>query len=290
MKCSDCKKDCTKRVLDANTKLCPECLQKHNQLNANVVEFGDDDSLGDIKFTDFKSWLTRELHVFYKNVVQEEVDKRIKPLNDELTKLRKELTKTRESLNTSENAVTVLKDNVKTIKEKLDGVQNISNNHLKYLINHDRDKRKYGFLIMGLDEQTALNINDNLAVSDDEKVGLISHYLLPEKSINVKDMFRLGIAGENIRPLKVLLEDKESVFALLKASKNLKDLKTTIYIKPDRTKSERAESDRLYKKFKKAGEDYPSDNPDQPRVTLAKGVLTVDGTEIDRYKSPQSLF
>ena len=42
---------------------------------------------------------------------------------------------------------------------KYDALQTVSNNNLKYLIYHDRDKRKYSFLIMGLDEKTDLNIN-----------------------------------------------------------------------------------------------------------------------------------
>ena len=47
------------------------------------------------------------------------------------------------------------------------------------------------------------------------------------------------------------------MFRVVKASKKLKQLELTIYIKPDRTKSERAEFERLHKKMTKAKENYP---------------------------------
>ena len=37
-------------------------------------------------------------------------------------------------------------------------------------------------------------------------------------------------------------------------------------------------------------EQYPTEDGADPRVTLEKGVLKLDGTEIDRYKPVQSLF
>ena len=58
-------------------------------------------------------------------------------------------------------------------------------------------------------------------------------------------MFRLGVVSDKIRPLKVVADDKETVFQVVKASKKLKQLDLTIYIKPDRTKSERAEFERI---------------------------------------------
>ena len=35
---------------------------------------------------------------------------------------------------------------------------------------------------------------------------------------------------------------------------------------------------------------YPVDGDADPRVTLVKGVLKLDGTEVDRYQPVQSLF
>ena len=64
-----------------------------------------------------------------------------------------------------------------------------------------------------------------------------------------------------------------------------------VYIKPDRTASERKEYDRLSQKKRDLEKDYPrGKEEDQPRVLLNKGKLTVDGQEMDSYKTPQSLF
>ena len=144
---------------------------------------------------------------------------------------------------------------------------------------------------MGMDEQSDLNINGNVAVGDEAKVSSLLNYLMPGTQVNSREMSRLGdTGGEGIRLLKVIMGDKDTAFKITKESKKLKDLDLSIYIKADRTKSERAESDRLYKKMRKAQVDYPTNDGDSPRVVLAKGVLSLDGNEIDRYKSPQALF
>ena len=111
MKCIDCNKNgCAKRVIDQETRICPECTAKRSQLEENVAEFNENDLLSDIKFTDFKSWLMRELHV-----VKDEIEKSIKPLNDDIKKLKKELTTTCEKLNTSEGIVIELKGTLKSL-------------------------------------------------------------------------------------------------------------------------------------------------------------------------------
>ena len=78
---------------------------------------------------------------------------------------------------------------------------------------------------------------------------------------------------------------------ILRAAKNLKDLQNhTIYIKPDKTKSEVAEYRRLGQRKIDLEKDYPVATGDDPRVVLEKGVLKVDGVKVDEFKSVQSLF
>ena len=145
---------------------------------------------------------------------------------------------------------------------------------------------------MGMDEQSDLNINGNVAVGDEAKVSSLLNYLMPGTQVNSREMFRLGATGgEGNSTVKSYNGGQgHGVLKITKESKKLKDLDLSIYIKPDRTKSERAESDRLYKKMRKAQVDYPTNDGDSPRVVLAIGVLSLDGYEIDRYKSPQTLF
>ena len=78
---------------------------------------------------------------------------------------------------------------------------------------------------------------------------------------------------------------------VLKASKKLKELRgQTIYIKPDKTKAEVAEYQRLGKRKTELEGKYPTTDGEEKRVVLEKGVLKVDGVQVDEYKSTQSLF
>ena len=63
-----------------------------------------------------------------------------------------------------------------------------------------------------------------------------------------------------------------------------------IYVKPDKTKSEQNEFQRLGKKKEELLLKYPTVDVDNPRVTLKKGSLQVDGVEVDKYEPVQTLF
>ena len=64
----------------------------------------------------------------------------------------------------------------------------------------------------------------------------------------------------------------------------------TIYIKQDKTKAERDEFQRLGKKKADLLKLYPTLENENSRVVLKKGILTVDDVQVDRYKSPVTLF
>ena len=63
-----------------------------------------------------------------------------------------------------------------------------------------------------------------------------------------------------------------------------------IYVKADKSKAEMEEYKRLGKKKDDLIKSYPSVDGNPPRVELKKGVLKIDGMEVDRYNSPQTLF
>ena len=79
--------------------------------------------------------------------------------------------------------------------------------------------------------------------------------------------------------------------AILGEAKKLKNLPNyTIYIKPDKTKSEVEEYRRLGKRKTELQAEYPVGEDEESRVVLEKGVLKVDGVKVDEFKSVQSLF
>ena len=70
----------------------------------------------------------------------------------------------------------------------------------------------------------------------------------------------------------------------------LKDLNKKIFLKPDKSFKEREEFQRLLKKKAECMLSHPTEEGQDSRVVLKKGVLKVDGVEVDRYQSPQTLF
>ena len=83
-------------------------------------------------------------------------------------------------------------------------------------------------------------------------------------------------------------------FDVLSKTSKLNDLKTNsgknIYIKPDKTKGEVAEFQRIGKEKAKLLEKYPTVDVENPRVILKNGSLKVDGVEVDKYQPVQTLF
>ena len=79
-----------------------------------------------------------------------------------------------------------------------------------------------------------------------------------------------------------------SSLSTVSAEEMLKDIRgENIYVKPDKTKGEQEEFQRIGKRKDALLAEYDNDNE---RVILDKGVLFVDGVEVDRYKSVQTLF
>ena len=94
-----------------------------------------------------------------------------------------------------------------------------------------------------------------------------------------------------VRPIKVRFISPTCVTSILTNSKKLSDSSDRkIYVKPDKSKSENTEFQRMGKRKEELLKQYPTENENEPRVTLVKGVLKLDGTEVDRYQPVQSLF
>ena len=97
---------------------------------------------------------------------------------------------------------------------------------------------------------------------------------------------------DKIRPIKVEFINIISAQVCIKNSKELSNQfrDANIYIKPDKTKAELNEFRRIGKRKNELMITYPTTDVNNPRVVLKKGILYVDGIEVDRYESQQSLF
>ena len=123
-----------------------------------------------------------------------------------------------------------------------------------------------------------------------QKIASIFHYAGTEVD-NITGHFRLGKEGEKPRPLKVTLNSNQSAEDILSKSPALKRYtKHKLYINPDRSKSEQKEYSCIGKRKKELTAANSQNVAEQARVLLKKGILTLDGIEVDRYNPIQSLF
>jgi hypothetical protein len=154
--------------------------------------------------------------------------------------------------------------------------------------------------MFGVKENEDITLGTRTASSDAEKVELLIDFMGCGDDVERTDTFRLGkVTTDKPRPIKITFPNKDMAFLLLSKAVKLKELKDlidqNIYCKPDKSKSEQAEFQRLGKKKEELLTQYPTPvteegTPGPPRVILEKGTLKVDGTEVDRFAPPQTLF
>ena len=291
-KCISCKKNPTqKRKLD-NNGICSDCkLTVELQESATV---DDDKPIAEITFGDFRKWISQELQGMIQVIVIKQMESTVKELDavkKENEKLAKSLANAEKRLDT---AVENLKKEVDKNSERTQNNKTISENNLKYLVNVDRNTRRKNVIVFGVPENDELIIEGRSTVTDKDKIQSILEYTACT-GVDVIDSYRLGKPGEKPRPMKITFPTKEMAESALKESRKLKELKDldeeiNIYIKPDKTKSEQKEFQRLGKKKEELLVKYPTQDNAPPRVLLKKGILTVDGTEVDKYEPAQTLF
>ena len=286
--------------------LCKECYDKANEItelggpNSNPQPFSVDDNqaIGETTFAQFKQWMRSELQDIVKTMVKQElipVKKDIEDLRKENKVLTKKLADVETKLNSSIGAHD---KKIEANQKSSDRNKTVADSNLKYLINLDRNARRKNVMFFGIPEdKTALIIDNNTANDDSDKLKALIQVLGCSPDLKIIEYFRLGKPNaenpEKVRPLKVRLLTKQSAEAILENSSKLKDLKDkgyNIYVKPDKTKSEQTEFQRLGKKKEELEAKYPTAEGGAPRVTLSKGSLKVDGVEVDKYEPKQTLF
>ena len=129
-------------------------------------------------------------------------------------------------------------------------------------------------------------------VADTDKTKL--DYFLRDLKCKLPEFqfFRLGEkSNDKPRPIKMIFQSENTVTAILSNSKILKDYTDLIvYVKPDKTKADVQEYQRLGKRKEELIKANPTTNGGELRVKLQKGILSLDGIKIDSYQSPQSIF
>ena len=298
--CAICgKKPTSKRSINQSTSRCTDCapVQTSALSTSHTVEppqVDDSETLDNVTFGALKAWLTHTNNDLVSQVEQRltnninNVRKELEESNKKVEKLEKELKEVKKST----EKIPTIEDKVKKLEETSGKQKTVGDNNLKYLINLDRNDRRQNVVIFGVPEDgTDLETNGTLSTTEKDKVDALLDFI--GAPAETSSFFRLGKPGDDdkIRPIKIKCSSSAIATAILKEAKKLKDLENhTIYIKPDKTKSEVAEYRRLGQRKIELEKDYPVSDGDDARVVLEKGVLKVDGVKVDEFKSVQSLF
>ena len=290
-----CAKRPTKnRTIDQRTAICSECSETGNVTSgsnsgASNPGISDDTALSDIPFGELKNWLQDELRTNIKQIVKQELDS----IKKNVSEIKSQVDKNTQSVSGNSAKIDALEGKVNTLQNGCTEVTAMSKNNLKYLVNIDRNERRQNVIIFGAPE-IDLTIGNVTSRSDPDKFAALAQVMnLGETCRNaVKEIFRLGNIDEGDverrRPMKVRFTSSGPATEVIQAGKKLKDLPDqNIYVKPDKTKGEQEEFKRIGKRKSDLLTEYNNDNE---KVKLTKGVLYVDGVEVDRYKSPQTLF
>ena len=303
MYCKQCGKKETKNLsIDKFTGLCQKCSVAKQPATRGTdgaaanqqgesVEIDEDATLSDIPFRQFKAWI----QFVIKDTIQAEAKLALDKCSKDIDAVKKDLGLEKQKVASLTTQVNELKTKVTDLEQEHKKTKEVGEANLKYLINSDRNARKHNVMIFGLLENDDLVIQNDAeeeivrAVNDHEKVAAVLSHL--ESDISKTSYFhRLGAAGDNPRPIKVYFNSMKEAQTAISNGKNLNQLKEKIYVKADKTKSEAEEYKRIGKRKSELLLQHPTVDPNNPVVTLAKGILKVNGTEVDRYKSPQTLF
>lgn len=294
-KCDKCRKNANKtRILTDG--VCNECSTK-SIIDYEGAPCDPNDALGTIKFKDFVEWM---VGVFAKHV-KDSVTAELADCKKDLAAAKKDLVTVQKELATVKTDLNNVQTKLKTLTNQQENTSKCTKDNLRYLINHDRNTRQRNVLIFGLPDDDEISLGDETFDSDREAIEHIFEKLEVEEKVELTEFFRLGKKdlhndGEGepkARPVKILFKTSNMARTLLDNRSKLKDLfgeHVAIYMKPDKTKSEREEFTRMGKKKQELMERHPTPHGDDPRVVLKNGRLLVDNAEVDCYKTPQSLF
>ena len=255
--CVGCGKKATKsgsRTVDQRTHKCTECEEippleendEENGVDSDLSTVNPDSKLSELTVRDFERYFQRGLDT----KIQKKVENATKEFKKEIDALKTSVKKVNEENTALKGEVKKLQENVKTLSSEKDKLTKTCANNLKYLVNHDRNTRRSNVMLLGLSESENLLIQNRNSTTDQEKVDSIFDFIgVDRNQVEVVSFFRLGAeGGEGIRPIKLQLKTGEMVREILTKAPKLKNLaETKIFFKPDKSKKEREEFQRLLK-------------------------------------------
>ena len=295
MHCTKCGRKGTKsgtRKVNEQTKICTDCVSENDD---DTAPFDPDCKLGALSFREFSGWLKTE----FSSLIDKKVEEATKDILSELGEVKKTANDNKKEVGVLKTKVDKLAEELKDLKAENEKLRSTGSNNLKYLVNLDRNTRRSNVILLGVPEEEDLTINQINYKSDEDKIDALLTHIGVKNEVEVISFTRLGKKklendendeSETKRPIKIIMKKDEMVSSVLLNAKKLRVLDKMIFFKADKSKKEREEFQRLLKKKTENEKSHPTVEGQPKRVVLEKGVLTVDGVVIDRYKTPQSIF
>ena len=218
-------------------------------------------------------------------------ENRINSLEQATTSNTETIDKVKTKVDTVEQKLVVAETKIKNLEAANEKFKKVVTKQQSHLATQDKNKRMRNVVFAGLSEGVLKNEDGNdSAVTDEEKVDVILETLGLE-DISFTSCRRTGNKdqGPQARPRFLIVEfqkqsDRNTVRAASHLLGNFPHLKD-IRIKADLNKAEREEYKRLYD----MKDQLIAENPTK-KIEIDKGVLRMDGKEVDKYKPPSSVF
>ena len=259
------------------------------------VPLSDIEAIPDLSLTDFNQPLTTGAMLkiiagamlpLHEKIADHE--RRIKKLEEDQRETNETVQKVEIVNKTAEKRLSVTETKIKNLEEKNEKLKTVVIKQQSQIATQEKNTRLRNVVIGGLDEEKALSVNEDIATTDDEKVKLI----LGSLNLSNIDFVRCRRTGSQDqgpekRPRFLIVEfwkqsDRNAVKAGGSTLQSIPELRG-IRIKADLTKSERTEYKRLYD----LKDQLSRDNPGK-LVVVDKGILKIDGQEVDKYKTPST--
>ena len=286
--CSTCNRQ-KKGRLDTNG-VCKEC-REGSSASATVPE--DDPDIPPLP----ADWKTTPISTLLGGHLLQVINNNMKPIRDALEEQKKQIKSLEESNKKLEDDNKDLKQRLKIAETKVKNleatetkVKTVVTRQQAYIAKQDKMCRLKNVLIGGLSEGNALEYNETVANTDNDKVELVLS-ALGKSSINIAHCRRVGTEdqGHEGRGRFLLVEflNQSDRNAVRTASAQLSGIEALkhIRIKADLTKEEREEYKRLYASKDTLAASHPDEN-----VRVDKGKLYVGDNVVDQINTTTKIF
>lgn len=220
-----------------------------------------------------------------------EHEKRITTLENKCEATNESVSKVEEKTNIIEQKLTAAGTKIKNLESANEKLKNVVTKQQSHISSQDKNARFKNIVIAGLCENALLDENGNeIASADEEKVQVVLDALQLD-DIQFNHCRRTGNKdqGPQARPRFLIVEfqkqnDRNKVRSGAHLLNNFQHLKN-LRIKADLSKAERDEYKRLYGVKDK----LVAENP-LATIVVEKGLLKMDGVQVDKYSVKNAVF